>query len=96
MDTVERIFEFKDVPNDKKVKLLALRLRKYACLWWTNLWAKSVRCRKSKIRTWKKMKAKLKSRFLPPTYIQDIYSQFHNLHKVASMLKNTHVSLRNS
>ena len=25
------------------------------------------------------MKAKLKSRFLPPTYIQDSYSQLHNL-----------------
>ena len=25
------------------------------------------------------MKAKLKSRFLPPTYMQDNYSQLHNL-----------------
>ena len=25
------------------------------------------------------MKAKLKARFLPPTYVQDYYSQFHNL-----------------
>ena len=79
MQTAERVFEYKDIPDDKKVKLVALRLRKYASLWWANVCAKRVRCRKSKIRMWEQMKAKLKSRFLPPTYIQDSYSQFHNL-----------------
>jgi len=96
MHTVERVFEYKDVPNDTKVKLVALRLRKYTSLWWTNLCAKRLRCRKSKIRTWDKMKAKLKSRFLPPTYILGSYLQFYNLTKAASMLKKTHMSLRNS
>ena len=37
---VERVFEYKDIPEEKKVKLVALRLRKYASLWWTNLCAK--------------------------------------------------------
>jgi len=32
---VERIFDYKEVPEDKKVKLVALKLRKYASLWWT-------------------------------------------------------------
>jgi len=44
MHTVERVFEYKDVPDDKKVKLVALRLRKCTSLWWTNLCAKRVRC----------------------------------------------------
>jgi len=76
---VERVFEFKDIPDDKKVKLVALRLRKYTSLWWTNLNAKRLRERKSKIRSWKKMKTKLRARFLPPTYVQDCSSQLHNL-----------------
>ena len=76
---VERVFDYKDVPGDKKVKLVALRLRKYASLWWTKLFVNRVTCRKSKIRTWDKMKAKFKSRFLPPIYIQDSYLQFHAL-----------------
>jgi len=58
---------------------VALRLRKYASLWWTNLCAKRVRKRKSKIKTWERMKFKLKARFLPLTYAQDCYSQLHNL-----------------
>jgi len=46
LHTVERVFEYKDIPDDKKVKLVALRLRKYASLWWTNLCAKRLRERK--------------------------------------------------
>jgi len=32
LHTVERVFDNKDIPNDKKVKLVALRLWKYASL----------------------------------------------------------------
>ena len=71
-----RIFDYKEVPEDKKVKLVALR---YASLWWTNLCSKRIRERKPKIQTWDQMKAKLKARFLPPSYLQDNYSKFHNL-----------------
>ena len=58
LSTVERIFDYKEVPEDKKVKLIALRLRKYASLWWTNLCNKRIRERKPKIQTWDRMKAK--------------------------------------
>jgi len=51
LNTVETIFEYKEVPEDKKVKLVALRLRKYASLWWTNLCNKRIRERKPKIKT---------------------------------------------
>ena len=43
LHTVERVCEYKDVSEEKKVKLVALRLLKYASLWWTNLCAKRVR-----------------------------------------------------
>ena len=71
MQTVERIYEYKEVSEDNKVKLVALKLRKYASLWWTNLLAKRVRQGKGKIRTWEKMRTKLKARFLPPNYVQN-------------------------
>ena len=32
LHSVERVFEYKDVPGDKKVKLVALRLKKYASM----------------------------------------------------------------
>jgi len=65
--------------NQKKVKLLALQLRKYASLWWTNLCAKRIRSQKEKIRTWETAKSKCNSLFLLTTYVQDSYSQLHNL-----------------
>jgi len=36
---VERIFDYSKVPKEMKVKLVALGLRKYASIWWTNLCA---------------------------------------------------------
>jgi len=68
--TVEQIFEYMEVPKDKKVKLIALRLRKYASFWWTNLCVKRVRDQKEKIRSWEKMKVKLKARLLPCFYVK--------------------------
>ena len=59
------------------MKIVALRLRKYASSWWTNLNAKRTRERKSKITT----SAKMKARFLPSTYVQDQYMLFHHLNQ---------------
>jgi len=73
MHAIEMIFDFREIPDKRKVKLLALKLRKDA-LWWTNLYAKRVRQRKEKIITWDKMKSKLKSHFRPPYYLKDSYS----------------------
>jgi len=59
------MFDHKEVPEFKKVKLISLKLRRYAFIWWTNLVLKWFEIKKKKIKTWAKMKGKLKSRFLP-------------------------------
>jgi len=51
LNMVERVFEYKDVPNDKKVKLVALKLRKYTSIWWSSVLSKRVRKRKGKIKS---------------------------------------------
>ena len=48
---VARIFDYEEITIEKKVKLVAFKIRKYASLWWTNLCTKRVRNRKEKIRT---------------------------------------------
>ncbi|KAL1300476.1 hypothetical protein AAHE18_18G185700 [Arachis hypogaea] len=35
--TVERVIELKDIPNDKHMKLVAIKLKKHASVWWENL-----------------------------------------------------------
>jgi len=79
LQTMERVFEYKDIPDDKKVKLVALKLRRYASIWWQNIVSSRVRKGKGKIRTWLKMREKLKSKFLPSHYIQDNYLKLHRL-----------------
>jgi len=78
LQTVERLFDYKDISDDKKVQLVALKLRKYASTWWANLVAKRVRKEKGKIRTCK-MRDKPKSKFLPSHYRQDNYLKLHHL-----------------
>jgi len=71
--TVERVFDHKDIPDEKKAKLVALKLRKYASIWWANLLAKRARKGKQKIRTCAQMRDKLKAKFLPAHYLHDNY-----------------------
>lgn len=46
LQTVESVFDLRDVPEDVKVKLVALKLRKYASLWWENMKKKRAQKRK--------------------------------------------------
>jgi len=77
--TVERVFDYKDVPDEKKVNLMALKLRKYASIWWANVVAKRARKGKAKIHSWDQMRDELKDKFLPFHYLQDNYLKLHNL-----------------
>ena len=36
LNTVERIFEYGDAPENRKVKLVAIKLKKHVSLWWEN------------------------------------------------------------
>ncbi|KAK6925324.1 Retrotransposon gag domain [Dillenia turbinata] len=79
---LERVFDFKDYPEDRKVKLVALKLKKYASLWWKNLKKQRDREGKRKIKTWVKIKKELKKRFLPENYRQDNFLKLHNLRQI--------------
>jgi len=73
LEIVERVFEYGDIPESKKVKLVALKLRKYASIWWSNVVTKRVRKGKSKIKISEQIKSKLKAKFLPSSYPHIIF-----------------------
>lgn len=79
LHTVERVFDFKDIPDDRKVKLVAIKFKKHASIWWENLRRQREREGRNKIRTWDKMKRELKRKFLPSHYRQDMFLKFHHL-----------------
>ncbi|VFQ61545.1 unnamed protein product, partial [Cuscuta campestris] len=79
LETVERVFDFKDVPEEKKVKIVALKFRKYASTWWSNLSTKRRRENKAPVKTWLKMRSLLKKKFLPEQYVRDNFSKLQHL-----------------
>ncbi|KAD4888720.1 hypothetical protein E3N88_20793 [Mikania micrantha] len=56
LHTVERVFDLKDAPDHMKVKIVAIKLKKHASLWWEHLKRKRVQEGKHKIASWDKMK----------------------------------------
>ncbi|XP_022018930.1 uncharacterized protein LOC110918962 [Helianthus annuus] len=79
IQTVEWVFDYKQIDEDQKVKIVALKLRKYASTWWSNVCLKRERRGMEKIRSWSKMKEKMKQKFLPSHYIQTGLLQLQSL-----------------
>lgn len=77
--TVEEVFEFKEVPENKRVSLIATRLRGRASAWWQQLKLTRDRLGKSKVVTWRKMKKCLRSNFLPHNFQRLMYQRLQNL-----------------
>ena len=73
------MFEFHEPSKAKKVKLVAIKLRRNASFWWENLKKLREREGKRKIITLDKMKKKLKCKYLPIDYKQKICHKLHNL-----------------
>ncbi|KAK0598709.1 hypothetical protein LWI29_037260 [Acer saccharum] len=78
LNTVDRIFEYQEVPEHRKVKLVAIKLRKHASFWWENLKKQRDREGRSKILTWIKMKMELTRKYLPDNYRQDVFLKIQN------------------
>ncbi|GJR91720.1 reverse transcriptase domain-containing protein [Tanacetum coccineum] len=79
LQTVERIFDLRDIPDNVKVKLVAIKLKKYASLWWEHIQLQRYRNGKHKISSWNKMQRLLRAKFLPLTFKQDAYLDYQNL-----------------
>ncbi|GJS42727.1 RNA-directed DNA polymerase, partial [Tanacetum coccineum] len=77
--TVECAFDYKETTEENKVKIVAMKLRKYASTWWANTCTKRERLGKKKVKDWPKMKRLMKQKFLPSYYIQASFSQLHHL-----------------
>ena len=79
LSTVERVFDLKDIPDHLKVKVVAIKLCKYASLWWDHVKQKRHQQGKSRVETWDKMKKLLRAKFLPINYRQDAFFEYHSL-----------------
>ena len=61
-------FDYEDVKEDKKVRHVITILKGHATLWWDELQA-DIRCKgKQKIKSWDRMIANMKAKFIPKDY----------------------------
>ncbi|KAF8387579.1 hypothetical protein HHK36_026233 [Tetracentron sinense] len=77
-NTVERIFDYKEVPDFCEVQIVAIKLTKFALAWWEQLKIRMEQMRKAKITTWDKMKKELRKKNLPENYLQEWYVKMYN------------------
>ncbi|GJV65371.1 RNA-directed DNA polymerase [Tanacetum coccineum] len=54
--TVERVFDYQEIHEDLKVKIIAIKLKKHASVWGEQLKLRRAHDNKPRIRTWEKMK----------------------------------------
>jgi hypothetical protein len=65
---LDKYFNYEDVEEDKKVKHVITRLKGHATLWWDELQADRRYKGKQKIKSWDRMVAKMKAKFIPKDY----------------------------
>jgi len=76
---LERYFEYENVKDPNRVRFAITKLKGHAALWWDMLQKYRVDTRQEKIQTWRKMVSKIKEKFLPVDYQQNLCKQVQNL-----------------
>ncbi|VFQ76119.1 unnamed protein product [Cuscuta campestris] len=69
---VEDVFILKDVPEDKKVKLVVAKFQRHASTWWASVASKRKLQGKAKVRTWEKLRKLLIKRFSSKDHIHQV------------------------
>ncbi|XP_074305665.1 uncharacterized protein LOC141640886 [Silene latifolia] len=77
--SVERVFEFKNYDDRKAFKVAILKLKGYASLWYENMKHQRIRDGKEPVRSWLKLRKKLKEKFIAKDYTQDIFIKLTQL-----------------
>ena len=75
-------FDYEEIEEDKKVKLVVTRLKGHAALWWDSVQAERKKKNKSVIKSWDRMIAKMRVKFLLEDYRLSLYRQMQNLRKI--------------
>jgi hypothetical protein len=84
---LDKYFDYEDVEEDKKVKHAVTRLKGHATLWWDELQADRCYKGKKKIKSWERMVATMKEKFIPKDYQITIFQRMQNLRQKLMTVK---------
>jgi hypothetical protein len=84
---LDMYFDYEDVEEDKKVKHVVTRLKGHAAFWWDELQADKCCQVKQKIKSWDRMIAKMKAKFIPKDYQITLFRRMQNLRQKLMTVK---------
>uniref|UniRef100_A0A0D3DIN6 Retrotransposon gag domain-containing protein n=1 Tax=Brassica oleracea var. oleracea TaxID=109376 RepID=A0A0D3DIN6_BRAOL len=76
---IQELLEFKRVPEERKVTLVATRFRGKAASWWLQQKASRSREGKSSINSWAEIEKVMRKAFLPYNFDHTMFTQLQNL-----------------
>lgn len=79
LSAVEELVSFKQVPDEKRVPLIATRFRGRASAWWQQFKLQRQNAHKDQIHSWEKLRKHMRKAFLPYNYSRTIYTRLQNL-----------------
>jgi hypothetical protein len=84
---LDTYFDYEDIEEDKKVRHAVTKLKGHAALWWDEVQADR-RCKgKQKIKSWDRMIAKMKAKFIPRDYQITLFRRMQNLRQKLMTVK---------
>ncbi|XP_013589557.1 PREDICTED: uncharacterized protein LOC106297989 [Brassica oleracea var. oleracea] len=79
LNTAEEILEFRQVPEDMRVPLVATRFKGRAMAWWQQLKESRRQTNKPRINSWDRLTKHMRRAFLPYNYERTLYNKLQNL-----------------
>jgi hypothetical protein len=76
---LDTYFDYEDIEEDKKVRHAVTKLKGHVALWWDELQADRHCKGKQKIKSWDRMIAKMKAKFIPRDYQITLFRRMQNL-----------------
>ena len=76
---LDTYFDYEDIEEDKKVRHAVTKLKGHATLWWDELQADRRSKGKQNIKSWDRMIAKMKEKFIPGDYQITLFRRMQNL-----------------
>nr|XP_009785285.1 PREDICTED: uncharacterized protein LOC104233575 [Nicotiana sylvestris] len=83
IEQAEEVIADQEYSDEKKIKIVAIKLRGYASLWWETSKKERNLEGKTRICTWERMKGELRKQFLQETYEEYSYLKFHSFRQGA-------------
>jgi hypothetical protein len=72
---LDKYFEYDEIEENREVRLIVTWLKGHASLWWDSLQDGKRRKNKPLIKSWDRMVAKMRAKFLPKYYHLSLYRQ---------------------